>query len=134
LTETTSRGRRFGLRHRAQEVLEGIVPTLRNLQRLSDCSVKWRSFRESFIDITREFGDVIAAFVAKIAELEGKRIPQRTMTGLENARAKGKVLGRSRKVVDRAKVRRLKGNWMSVRAIAAEVGVSKNTAQRTVQT
>ena len=53
---------------------EGIVPVLMNLKRLTDYGVKYRSFQEPYIDTTHEWGDLIAAFAAKLAELERKRI------------------------------------------------------------
>ena len=112
---------------------EGIVPTLRSLERLTAYGVKWRSLQEPFIDTTTEFGDVIAAFVAKIAELERKRIQQRILAGLENARARGSVLGRPRKIVDRKKTRRLRSEGLSLRSIAKKMNVSKSTVQRILE-
>ena len=79
---------------------EGIVPVLTNLKRLSDYGVKYRSLQEPYIDTTHEFGDLIAAFVAKLGELERKRIQERVKAGLEKARADGKECGRPRKAVD----------------------------------
>jgi DNA invertase Pin-like site-specific DNA recombinase len=54
--------------------------------------------------LTLEGLDLIAAFAAKLAELERKRIRARIMAGLEKARADDKILGRRRVVVDRSKV------------------------------
>ena len=50
---------------------EGIVPVLTNLKRLSSYGVKYRSYQEPFIDTLGEFGDLLAAFVAKIASWKG---------------------------------------------------------------
>ncbi len=55
---------------------EGILETLTSLKRLSDYGVKYRSLQESYIDTTNPFGDLLAAFVAKIAALERERIPK----------------------------------------------------------
>jgi DNA invertase Pin-like site-specific DNA recombinase len=41
-----------------------------------------------------------------------------------NAKAKGKILGRPRKLVDQEKVRALRENRVSLRAIAKKTGVS----------
>ena len=109
---------------------EGIVPTLTSLKRLSDYGVKWRSFQEPYIDTTTGFGDVIAAFVAKIAELERERIRERIKAGLANAKAKGKVLGRPRLVVNRAAVHRLRREGRSIRDIAATTHLSRGTVHR----
>jgi DNA invertase Pin-like site-specific DNA recombinase len=53
------------------------------------------------------FGDLLAAFVAKIAELKWQRIRDRVKAGQEKARANGKRLGRPKLVFDRAKLARL---------------------------
>jgi DNA invertase Pin-like site-specific DNA recombinase len=112
---------------------EGIIPVLRNLKRLSGYGVKYRSYQEPFIDTMGEFGDLLAAFVAKIAELERKRIRARIHAGLERARAQGKVLGRRRLVVDRSKVWALKDSGKSIREIGEALGLSHGTVQRSLQ-
>ena len=109
---------------------EGILPVLSNLKRLTDYGVKYRSLQEEYIDTTHEWGDLIAAFAAKLAELERKRIRQRVMAGLEAARAKGKTLGRPRVLVNRTKVWALKDAGRSIRQIAATMKLSHGTAQR----
>jgi DNA invertase Pin-like site-specific DNA recombinase len=111
---------------------EGIVPVLTNLKRLSGYGVRYRSYQEPFIDTTSEFGDLLAAFVAKIAELERKRIRARINAGLDRARAQGKVLGRPRAAVRPERILALRGRGQSIRQIAAETGVSAMTVQRIV--
>jgi DNA invertase Pin-like site-specific DNA recombinase len=111
----------------------GIVPVLMALKHLSRYGVKYRSFQESFIDTTNEFGDLLAAFVAKIAELERKRIRARIRAGLDKARADGVPLGRPRLVVDREKVWKLRDQGMSVRGIAGMLNLSHGSVQRIVQ-
>jgi DNA invertase Pin-like site-specific DNA recombinase len=112
---------------------EGIVPVLTNLKRLTGYGVKYRSFQEPFIDTMGEFGDLLAAFVAKIAELERKRIRARIHAGLERARAQGHVLGRKRLVVDRSKVWTLKDSGKSIREIGEALGLSHGTVQRAIE-
>jgi DNA invertase Pin-like site-specific DNA recombinase len=111
----------------------GIIHVLSSLKRLSDCDIKYRSYQEPYIDTTHEFGDLLAAFAAKLAELERKRIRARIKAGLENARAKGKVLGRRRVVFDRSKVWALKDQGHSIRRIAAALQLSQGTVQRTLE-
>jgi len=48
------------------------------------------------------------------------------VAGLRRAKREGKVLGRKRIILDREKIRTLHASGQSVRAIAAEVGVSKS--------
>jgi DNA invertase Pin-like site-specific DNA recombinase len=109
---------------------EGILPVLTHMKRLSDYGVKYRSFEEPYIDTTHEFGDLLAAFAAKLAELERKRIKARVKAGLEAARAKGKTLGRPRVIVNRAKVWALRDGGSSIREIAATMKLSHGTVQR----
>lgn len=111
----------------------GIIHVLSSLKRLSDCEIKYRSFQEPYIDTTHEFGDLLAAFAAKLAELERKRIRARIKAGLAKARANGVVLGPKRLVFDRSKVWQLKDQGLSVRKIAAELKLSHGTVQRTLQ-
>jgi DNA invertase Pin-like site-specific DNA recombinase len=111
----------------------GIVHVLTSLKRLSDYGVKYRSFQESYIDTTNEWGDLIAAFAAKLAELERTRIRARVKAGLETARAKGATLGRPRVVVNRSKVWRLKEAGHSIRDIAATMKLSHGTVQRVLE-
>ena len=56
-------------------------------------------------------------------------IAERTLAGLERAKAQGKVLGRRKITNDSmtAKVVELRNAKKSIRAIAAEVGVSRGT-------
>jgi len=111
---------------------EGIVPVLMNLKRLSKYGVRYRSYQEPFIDTIGEFGDLLAAFVAKIAELERHRIRARINAGLDRARAQGKVLGRPRLVVAREKVWAMKDHGKSIREIREALGLSHGTVQRII--
>ena len=111
---------------------EGIIPVLTSLKRLSEYGVKYRSLQEPYIDTTNEWGDIIAAFAAKLAELERKRIRARVMAGLEKARADGKQLGRRRLVFDRTKVLVLRESGKSIREIARTLRLSHGMVQRTV--
>jgi DNA invertase Pin-like site-specific DNA recombinase len=112
---------------------EGIVPVLTNLKRLSGYGVKYRSLQESYLDTTNEWGDIIIAFTAKLAEMERKRIQERVKAGLQNARKNGTTLGRPRKVVDRARVWALKDGGESIRGIAATLKLSHGTVQRILE-
>jgi DNA invertase Pin-like site-specific DNA recombinase len=112
---------------------EGILPTLTTLKRLTDYRVKYRSFEETYIDTTNEWGDLIAAFAAKLAELEHKRIKARIAAGLAKAKADGTVLGRPRVIIDRTKVWKLKDTGKSIREIAVEMDYSHGTVQRALE-
>jgi DNA invertase Pin-like site-specific DNA recombinase len=55
-------------------------------------------------------------------------IAERVRAGLRNARAKGKRLGRSRKIADARAIIRLRAEGASWRTISAALGVSTATA------
>jgi DNA invertase Pin-like site-specific DNA recombinase len=112
---------------------QGIVPVLTNLQRLAGWGVKYRSLQEPYIDTTNEWGDLIAAFCAKLAELERKRIQARIRAGIEKARKDGKHIGRKTIVVDRLRIWSLHDADKSVRQIAIAVGLSPTTVQRIIK-
>jgi DNA invertase Pin-like site-specific DNA recombinase len=104
-----------------------MVETLIHLKKLADHGVKYRSLQEPYLDTTNPFGDVIVAFVAKIAEMERLRIKDRVTAGLRNAVANGKRLGRPPAVFDRQKVRELRAKGMSIRKIAEVTGVKRTS-------
>ena len=58
---------------------------------------------------------------------------ERTIAGLEKARASGRVGGRPRLECDRGKVLKLHAAGKSLAAIAKELGISKTTAHRLVK-
>jgi DNA invertase Pin-like site-specific DNA recombinase len=104
-----------------------MVETLIHLKKLADHGVKYRSLQEPYLDTTNPFGDVIVAFVAKIAEMERLRIKDRVTAGLRNAVANGKRLGRPPAVFDRQKVRELRAKGLSIRKIAEVTGVKRTS-------
>jgi putative DNA-invertase from lambdoid prophage Rac len=72
------------------------------------------------------FRDAVIAILATIAKQEHARLSERVVAGLRRAKREGKILGRKRIILDREKVRAMHAAGQSVRAIAAEVGVSKS--------
>src|SRR5215469_15927016 len=112
---------------------EGIGKTFDHLRRLGSYGVRFRSFSESFLDTTAEFGELVAAIFAFVASFERRRIVERIGAGLERAKAEGKTFGRPRGVVNREKVWSLRNDGKSIRDIAAALKLSKGTVQRIVQ-
>lgn len=68
--------------------------------------------------------------LAAFAQFERELIRERVKAGLANARAKGKVLGRPRRLVDPEQVRVLRENRVSLRVIAKRTGVSTSVVRR----
>lgn len=76
------------------------------------------------------FRDAVLAILAAIAKQENVRLSERVHAGLNRARAQGKTLGRPKASVRPQRVLALRVNGLSLRAIAAETGVSVMTVQR----
>jgi DNA invertase Pin-like site-specific DNA recombinase len=113
---------------------EGTVETLNHLQRLTCYGVNYRSFTEQFLDSTGMFKEAVIGILAAVAKQERVRLSERTIAGLQRARAQGRVGGRPRaedaepKLVGR--IERLRAQGRSIRAIATEVKSSPNTVLR----
>ena len=87
-----------------------------------------------YLDSTGIFKEAVIGILAAIAKQERVRLSERTIAGLERAKAQGRVGGRP-KVEDAepklaTKVGRLRSQGQSIRTIAAEVGKSPNTILR----
>jgi len=113
---------------------EGALKTLQHLQRLTDYGIQWRSHTQPYLDSMGPFGDAIVGLLAALAQQERETIRARINAGLDRARKEGRVLGRPRKVFDRAKAVRLSRQGKSVRVIADKLGVSHATVHRAVRT
>jgi DNA invertase Pin-like site-specific DNA recombinase len=68
--------------------------------------------------------------IGAMAEFERALIQERVKAGLRNARAKGKQLGRPRRIVDTSRIAALRASGASWRAIARELGVGLATLYR----
>ena len=91
--------------------------------------IEFVSFSEQ-IDTGTLTGKMVFTVLGAVAELKRSLIVERVKAGLRNARAKGKRLGRPRKVVDAARIAILRAQGRSWREIVTETGISKGTAQR----
>jgi DNA invertase Pin-like site-specific DNA recombinase len=113
---------------------EGTVETLNHLQRLTSYGINYRSFTEQYLDSTGIFKEAVIGILAAVAKQERVRLSERTIAGLQRARAQGRVGGRPKaeeaepKLV--AKIGRLRSEGLSIRAIALEVRKSPNTVLR----
>src|ERR1022692_4269452 len=113
---------------------EGTVQTLNHLQRLTGYGVDYRSFTEQYLDSTGVFKEAVIGILAAVAKQERVRLSERTIAGLERAKAQGRIGGRP-KAEDAdprlaAKIDRLRAKGNSIRVIAAEVKRSPNTVMR----
>jgi len=112
---------------------EGIGPTLQHLSRLANYRVAFRSYSESFLDTTGEFGNLVTSIFAFFASFERKRIGERVVAAQERARAQGKHIGRPFATPDPklvAKVKALRADGRSIRQVAKVLDLTHGTAQR----
>ena len=109
---------------------EGVFDTLQHLQRLTSYGVGYRSFTEAYLDSCGMFRDAVVSILATIAKQERIRLSERTVAGLERARAKGRVGGRPRVICDRKKVLALRETGKSLAEIGSELGLAKTTVSR----
>jgi DNA invertase Pin-like site-specific DNA recombinase len=113
---------------------EGTVETLNHLQRLTGYGVCYRSFTEQYLDSTGMFKEAVIGILAAVAKQERVRLSERTIAGLQRAKAQGRVGGRPKaeetepKLV--AKIVWLRSQGQSIRAIATHVSKSPNTVLR----
>jgi len=113
---------------------EGTVETLNHLQRLTGYGVNYRSFTEQYLDSTGTFKEAVIGILAAVAKQERVRLSERTIAGLQRAKAQGRVGGRP-KAEDAepkllARIGRLRAEGRSIRSIANEIDKSPNTVLR----
>jgi DNA invertase Pin-like site-specific DNA recombinase len=115
---------------------EGTLQTLKHLERLTAYGVDYRSFTEQYLDSTGIFKDAVISILATVAKQERIRLSERTIAGLERAKAQGRVGGRPR-TEDNLKlvktIRQLRTQDRSIRQIAAELSLSSNTVMKVLR-
>jgi DNA invertase Pin-like site-specific DNA recombinase len=105
---------------------------LRALETFKALGIDFVSFSEQ-MDTSTPAGKMVFTVLGAVAELERSLIVERVRAGLRNARAKGKRLGRPRKIVDDARIGRLRAQGVSWRKIARQMECSARTARRAGQ-
>ena len=102
----TSAVRRGGV-WRFDRFARSVSHLLRALETFNALGIAFVSLCEQ-MDTTTPTGKMIFTVLGAVAELERSLIVERVRAGLRNARAKGKTLGRPRKIVDDAKIAALR--------------------------
>ena len=95
--------------------------------------VAFISLRDN-LDLSTPSGRLMFQIIGAMAEFERALIQERVGAGLRSARAKGKRLGRPRRVVDSSRVADLRAAGASWRAIAHELDVGLATLYRATET
>ncbi|MFY9528035.1 MAG: recombinase family protein [Candidatus Acidiferrales bacterium] len=102
------------------------------LEEFRALGVEFVSIHEG-VDTSTPNGRLVFGIFASIAEFERELIRSRVRSGLAAARAKGKKLGRPRKVVDVATVVALRAHGIAWPAISDQLGVGVATLYRVAQ-
>ena len=105
---------------------------LRALETFQALGIEFVSLTEG-VDTSTPAGKMVFTVLGAVAELERSLICERVRAGLRNAKAKGKRLGRPRKVLDVAQIASLHAKGRSWRKIARVMGCSAKTCRRAWQ-
>ena len=82
------------------------------------------------IDSSTPAGKMTFTVLGAVAELERNLIVERVRAGLRNARAKGKKLGRPKRILNAQRISALRAQGLGWKAIAADMGVGVGTVLR----
>jgi DNA invertase Pin-like site-specific DNA recombinase len=104
---------------------------LRALETFKVQGIEFVSLSEQ-VDTSTPMGKCVFTVLGAVAELERSLIVERVKAGLRNARAKGKKLGRPRRVLDTSRITALRAQGVGWRAIAKQMGVGVGTLYRTM--
>ena len=99
---------------------------LRALETFNALGVQFVSLSEQ-VDTSTPTGKMVFTVLGAVAELERNLIVERVRAGLRHARAKGKRLGRPKKLVDAAQIASMRAAGTSWRSISRNMGVSVGT-------
>jgi DNA invertase Pin-like site-specific DNA recombinase len=95
---------------------------------LDSYGVAFVSLRDN-LDLSTPSGRLMFQMIAAMAEFERSLIQERVRAGLRNAKAKGKTLGRPRRIVSSDEMTRLREQGASFREIGRAVGASAGTVR-----
>jgi DNA invertase Pin-like site-specific DNA recombinase len=102
---------------------------LRALETFRAQGIEFVSFSEQ-LDTSTPAGKMVFTVLGAVAELERGLIVERVKAGLRNAKAKGKQLGRPKKVLDTKRIASLRAQGVGWKRIAAELGVGVGTIHK----
>ena len=102
---------------------------LRALETFKSQGIEFVSFSEQ-MDTSTPAGKMVFTVLGAVAELERSLIVERVKAGLRNARAKGKKLGRPKRMVDARRIAALRAQGVGWKRIAAEMEIGVGTLYR----
>ena len=98
------------------------------LEEFRSLGIQFISYQEN-MDTSSPLGQALFTIVSAVAQLERDLIRERVTAGIRNARVNGKKLGRPKSAVDREQILELKEQGLSLRQIAANLGVGYGTVR-----
>ena len=101
---------------------------LTQLEEFDALGVKFVAVKDA-VDWTTPSGRLFLQVLGSLAEFERGLLRERTMMGLDHARASGKILGRP-KIHDDEAIRKLRRNGLSYVAIQKRLSISKGAVWR----
>ncbi len=105
-----------------------VAHCIRSIQELVSLGIRFVSATQNIdTDESNPTAQFILHIFAAVAELEREMIRERVISGIRGAKAKGKSLGRPRRVFRRDEVLRLRAEGMSWRKIAQMLDVPMST-------
>jgi DNA invertase Pin-like site-specific DNA recombinase len=102
------------------------------LEQFRALGIEFVSLHEG-VDTSTPNGRLIFGIFASIAEFERELIRDRVRSGLRNAVAKGKTLGRPKHTIDSSQIGRLRSSGLAWRKIAERMEISVRSARRAWQ-
>ena len=105
---------------------------INTLQFLNDSGILFISYKDN-IDMTTASGKLMLHILAAFGEFEASLIKERVIAGIRNAQSKGVKLGRPKKYCNTDEILKLRKQGLSIRNIAAELGLSAGMVQRAVE-
>jgi DNA invertase Pin-like site-specific DNA recombinase len=109
---------------------EGVAQTFEHIKTLLGYGVQYVSYTEPHFRTTGPAGELMIAIAAWIAQQERARLSERTRAGLQRARRAGRIGGRPRLVVNRAKVVQMGADGQTTREIGAKLAISAASVSR----
>jgi len=105
-----------------------LLDCIHSIQELVSLGVRFLAVTQNFdTDESNPMSRFLLHILAAFGELEREMIRERVRTGLRNARAKGKPLGRPKRIFRRDEACRLRAEGMSWRKIAKTLDVPVST-------
>ena len=100
------------------------------LLKLDQCGVRVVSVQEPWLDTSGPVRELLVSIFSWVASQERQRISTRTKAGLEQAKRRGRILGRPKKWIDVERALAMRTSGLPIRTIAQKLGVGTSTLHR----